>query len=190
MSKLLNLEHQMPFYGAYHTNSTNVSIHMIFVPVILYTVFIFLSNTGPLIDQHSGIWPSFFPESNAAALLALLTIPGYVVMQPSAGLLAAPVILAMVTSARYLTQTFGASANWYGGAIHVLSWVMQFVGHGVYEGRKPALLDNIFQAFYLAPFFVFLEILFSLGWNKELQQKLGKLTAQRRAELCCTWYVY
>lgn len=27
--------------------------------------------------------------------------------------------------------------------LHVVSWVMQFIGHGVAEGRAPALLDNI-----------------------------------------------
>lgn len=182
MSKLLSLEHQMPFYGAYHSNPTNISIHMVFVPLILYTVFIFLSNTGPLLASN-GVWPAFMPESNAATLLATLAIPGYIAMQPVAGLLTIPVVGAMVLSARYLTSTFGPKANWYGGAVHVLSWIMQFVGHGVYEGRKPALLDNIFQAFYLAPFFVFLEALFAFGWNKELEHKLEKLTAQRRSEV-------
>lgn len=182
MSKILSLEHQMPFYGAYHAHPTNISIHMVFVPVILYTVFVFLSNTGPLLS-NSGLWPSFLPESNAATLLATLSVPGYIIMQPVAGLLSVPVLLAMITSASFLTNAYGSSANWYAGVVHVLSWIMQFVGHGVYEGRKPALLDNIFQAFYLAPFFVFLEVLFTLGWNKDLEHKLEKLTSERRAEV-------
>lgn len=37
-------------------------------------------------------------------------------------------------------------------------WVAQFVGHGVFEGRAPALLDNLFQAFFMAPVFVLLEV--------------------------------
>lgn len=104
-------------------------------------------------------------------------------MQPTAGILSVPILYAMVLSAQKLTATYGSSANYYGVAVHILSWIMQFVGHGVYEGRKPALLDNIFQAFYLAPFFVFLEVLFSLGWNKKLEHHLNKLTAQRRAQV-------
>ena len=28
-------------------------------------------------------------------------------------------------------------------AVHVASWLFQFYGHGVHEGRAPALLDNI-----------------------------------------------
>ena len=27
--------------------------------------------------------------------------------------------------------------------VHVACWIAQFVGHGIYEGRSPALLDNI-----------------------------------------------
>lgn len=29
--------------------------------------------------------------------------------------------------------------------IHVFSWVAQFVGHGVFEKRAPALLDSLIQ---------------------------------------------
>lgn len=33
--------------------------------------------------------------------------------------------------------------------LHIGSWFMQFIGHGVAEGRSPALLDNIVGgAFY------------------------------------------
>lgn len=42
--------------------------------------------------------------------------------------------------------------------MQVLCWVAQFVGHGVFEGRAPALLDNLFQAFFMAPVFVILEV--------------------------------
>ena len=28
---------------------------------------------------------------------------------------------------------------------HVIGWIAQFIGHGVFEGRKPALMDNLLQ---------------------------------------------
>jgi len=31
----------------------------------------------------------------------------------------------------------------YATAVHVFAWVMQFIGHGVFEKRAPALLDNL-----------------------------------------------
>ena len=59
---------------------------------------------------------------------------------------------------------------------------MQFYGHGKHEGRKPALLDNLFQSFFLAPYFVFLELLFDVGFDPQLHRKLSKLTAERRIQ--------
>ncbi|PPR98832.1 hypothetical protein GOBAR_AA21835 [Gossypium barbadense] len=44
----------------------------------------------------------------------------------------------------------------------LLCWTGQFLGHGMFEKRAPALLDNLVQAFLMAPFFVLLEVLRSL----------------------------
>tara|TARA_R110002003_G_scaffold175_3_gene14189 strand:- start:23165 stop:23467 length:303 start_codon:yes stop_codon:yes gene_type:complete len=57
-------------------------------------------------------------------------------------------------------------------AVHIVSWIAQFVGHGKYEGRKPALLDNLVQALFLAPLFVWYEVLFKLGLYKGLQREV------------------
>lgn len=52
----------------------------------------------------------------------------------------------------------------------MVSWILQFVGHGKYEGRKPALLDNLVQALFLAPLFVWYEVLFKLGFYGGLKR--------------------
>lgn len=66
------------------------------------------------------------------------------------------------------------TANYWAIVLHVGSWIAQFVGHGKFEGRAPALLDNLFQAFFLAPLFVWLEMLFSLGYRPELQKRVDE----------------
>lgn len=53
----------------------------------------------------------------------------------------------------------------------MVAWLAQFVGHGKFEGRAPALLDNLLQAFLLAPLFVWMEILFFLGYRPELRAR-------------------
>ena len=45
--------------------------------------------------------------------------------------------------------------------------LFQFIGHGVFEGRAPALLDSLDQAFITAPLFVVLEVLFFFGYRKQ-----------------------
>ena len=85
--------------------------------------------------------------------------------------------------------------------IHIFCWIAQFYGHGVHEGRAPALLDNLlggkpslrfcdpgvnfimlWTALFLAPFFVHFEVLFTLGLFKEVKKDLhndvGKLTTE------------
>ena len=42
--------------------------------------------------------------------------------------------------------------------IHIFSWITQFIGHGLFEKRAPALLTN-FLFIYLAPFFTIFEYL-------------------------------
>lgn len=93
-------------------------------------------------------------------------------MEPVAGGLLAPLLLAGTAYANTLTKTYGMTANYYALGVHVISWLAQFVGHGMFEGRAPALLDNLVQAFFLAPFFVWLEVLFYLGYRPELRSRL------------------
>jgi 2-hydroxy fatty acid dioxygenase len=85
-----------------------------------------------------------------------------------------------------------------------VSWVAQFLGHGLAEKRAPALVDNVIGgtsehvssstisnpltiAIVLAPFFVHLEILFKLGYrpamHKRINNKIGMEIARiRKAE--------
>ena len=56
--------------------------------------------------------------------------------------------------------------------IHIFCWVAQIYSHKVYEGRSPALVDNLFQALFMAPLFVLMESFFMLGWNKEYRDKV------------------
>ena len=46
--------------------------------------------------------------------------------------------------------------------VHLLSWIAQFVGHGFFEKRAPALFDNLLYTLY-APYFVVLEVFFKLN---------------------------
>ena len=95
-------------------------------------------------------------------------------MEPVAGGLLAPLLLAGTAFSNYLTTTHGATANYWALGIFLISWIAQFVGHGVFEGRAPALLDNLVQALFLAPFFVWMEVLFFLGYRPELKSRVDK----------------
>ena len=55
--------------------------------------------------------------------------------------------------------------------IHAFAWIAQFYGHGLHEGRVPALVDNLGFAL-LAPFFVTFEFLhYGFGYREGPEMK-------------------
>ena len=48
-------------------------------------------------------------------------------------------------------------------------------GHGKFEGRRPALMDSLLQAFLTAPFFVFFEYCFFFGLFQDLHHEVINL---------------
>lgn len=98
----------------------------------------------------------------------------YLLLEPVAGSVLAAFCLGMTALANYLRidnpdMTFKVALG-----AHVFSWIAQFIGHGAFEGRAPALVDNLLQAIFLAPMFVWLEILFAFGYRPELQSRVAK----------------
>merc|ERR1719339_232421 len=67
-------------------------------------------------------------------------------------------------------------------AFHVAAWIAQFIGHGVFEGRAPALLDSWDQAFITAPLFVLLEVLFFFGYRNNFYKECMKEVEQNVLE--------
>lgn len=67
-------------------------------------------------------------------------------MDPIGGGLAALLVIACYITSNLWIVGGGSAA--VAGAVHVASWIAQLYGHGVWEGRSPALLDNVFQVSY------------------------------------------
>ncbi|KAH7257310.1 hypothetical protein BKA59DRAFT_103382 [Fusarium tricinctum] len=169
----LDLERHLTFYGAYHHNSVNVAIHMVCIPLILISGFAMATYSGTLIPTPSWITPPYM-ELNFGIIGASLYSLLYLLLEPFAGFLLAIFCMSGAAFANYLRlqnpdTTFQAAL-----AIHIVCWIFQFIGHGKYEGRAPALLDNLIQAIFLAPMFVWLEILFKFGYRPELRARVNK----------------
>ncbi|KAK5722939.1 hypothetical protein LTR17_014152 [Elasticomyces elasticus] len=168
----LNLEKQLLFYGSYHHDPVNIGIHVTCVPLLLLTGFLFGTNT-PALPLPTWLTIPNLP-ANAGTIACLTYSTLYILMEPVAGGILAPLLLAGTAYANHLTSAYGMKANYIAIGVHIVSWLAQFVGHGVYEGRAPALLDNLVQAIFLAPFFVWMEILFAFGYRPELKSRLDQ----------------
>lgn len=128
--------------------------------------------------------------ANLGTIVCIAYSSLYILMEPVAGAMLAPLLLGGTAYANHLTSTYGMKANNIAIGVHIFSWLAQFVGHGIFEGRAPALLDNLVQAIFLAPFFVWMEVLFACGYRPELkarldqsvQKELTKLRAEKESE--------
>ena len=111
---------------------------------------------------------------NAGTIGATLYSGFYILLEPVAGSILLPIIIGWTAFSNHLTTVHSSSANSIAIAVEIVAWVAQFIGHGAFEGRAPALLDNLVQAFVLAPFFVFMELLFMFGYRPELQKRVNE----------------
>ncbi|TCD66841.1 hypothetical protein EIP91_000919 [Steccherinum ochraceum] len=172
---MFDVRKQLTFYGAYHSNPINVLIHVICVPLIQWSAWSMayrIPTKGLLPDIHYDINEYLVFDLNAAAIHAIISIAYYFLLEPTAAFLYAPQGIAIILSATAVGQNHPELFTYVLG-IHVACWILQFIGHGVAEKRAPALFDNLLQAIFLAPFFVHIEILFTLfGYNPELQKHL------------------
>ncbi|KAI8933167.1 hypothetical protein NX059_009808 [Plenodomus lindquistii] len=171
---LFDLKKNLIFYGAYHRNPTNIAIHISCVPILLATGFIFGTNTPSLPLRAPALLSRLNLPLNLGTLAAATYSTLYLLLSPNiAGLTATPLIMGAAALANRCMSRYNATkVNSIAIGVHVVSWILQFVGHGKFEGRKPALLDNLVQALFLAPLFVWYEVLFKMGFYRDLQREV------------------
>ncbi|KAI0341069.1 DUF962-domain-containing protein [Trametopsis cervina] len=168
-SSLFDIRKQLAFYGAYHNNPVNIFLHLIGVPLLLWSAQILFHDAQVFLPTYSYVINDYLRfDLNFPAVWLGICVAYYAVLDPTAALLYLPQsTLSLLTATAY---AYHHSAFQMAAAINVGAWIAQFIGHGVAEKRAPALLDNILGAFVLAPFFVHLEILFALGYKPRLRR--------------------
>lgn len=159
-------------HGKFHTAPRRVCLWMASFPGANVPS-IKAANTGDLIPL-----PDFLTIPNLSlnlGTIAALTWGGlYVLLEPVAGTALAMICLAAAALCNHFISEYPVLTTQVAVITHIVCWIFQFIGHGAFEGRAPALLDNIVQAVFLAPLFVWLEMLFKFGYRRELQQRVDK----------------
>ena len=146
-SRLFDFEYQFVKYGEFHSNKINQLIHLIFVPLILWTGQVWGCFT-PVISE----WPlEGLVGLNAAFLFTAIYIIYYISLHRVIGLLYAPILLSMLIGANRFAETEYAAMVSMG--LHVFAWVVQvWIGHHVFEKRAPAITENPVQGAVLGKF--------------------------------------
>jgi uncharacterized membrane protein YGL010W len=165
------IEDQMSFYAAYHQDGRNKATHFIGVPAIMLSLFIPLAWIG---FDAGGV------TITAAMVFAAVVLIYYFFLDVPLALAMLVITAALVWIGHHIAA-LGSMQGWIWFAVlFVGGWILQLVGHG-FEGRKPALADNLFQIF-VAPIFLAAEVFFALGYKPALHQRVSQRAQLSRAQ--------
>lgn len=153
---------QLAMYSAYHRDKRNQMTHHVGVPMIVFSVMVLFSLVT-VATFDIGVL-------TLAGLLITVLLLMYLISAPLVGTVAVLIYTALLYAAEYIGAMGTSTALITFGVLFVGGWIIQFWGHA-YEGRKPALFDNLLQIF-MAPSFLIAEILFALGLEKHLQAEI------------------
>jgi uncharacterized membrane protein YGL010W len=163
------LEEQMAVYAAYHRDPRNKATHFVGVPLIMLALLIPLSfHRFELMGFH--VTP--------AMLLAAALLGYYFVLDLALAVAMLAVLGALIWLAELIAAGDAVRAWTWFAVLFVGGWILQLVGHA-FEGRRPALVDNLFQIF-VAPIFLCAEIFFALGYKGRLQEAVQRRAMEMR----------
>ena len=149
---------QMAMYSAYHRDARNRATHFIGIPAIVLAIFIPL-HWVPLYTTGDN-------TVTLAVILWVITGAFYLWLDRTIGGLMVLLSFAFMLVAQWVAAQ-GSLIGWSAFAVlFVGGWIFQLVGHA-FEGRRPALADNLLQAL-IGPMFLVAEAVFAMGIKKEL----------------------
>lgn len=164
------IEEQMGFYAAYHQDLRNKATHFIGVPAIILSLMVPLAWLRVDVG-HVAI--------TAAMVITAVLLLYYLVLDVPLGL-AMLVAMGLLLWAGEAIAGLGARPGWIGfGVLFVGGWILQLSGH-VFERRRPALVDNLFQIF-VAPIFLAAVVFFALGYKPRLHAAVQECALRLRA---------
>lgn len=161
------LEEQLSMYLRYHRNPRNRLTHSFGVPLIVFSLFVLLGLVRIQIGETS---------LTGASVLAVGVLAYYFRLDAVLAVamtLAAAVLLLVANRVCALGTVTAVSVF---GVAFVGGWILQLVGHA-FEGRRPALLDNLFQV-VVAPIFLMAEMFFALGYKRDVAERVEALALQ------------
>jgi uncharacterized membrane protein YGL010W len=168
---------QLVDYVEYHRDPRNCVIHVFGI------AFLFLGAVLPF----SALTVHIFGYETTAATIAVVPIMiCWLLLDIALGvgiLVAAALLIAVATMIANHSSTAGMWS--ITGVFIVLGLVAQAVGHHVFEGRRPALLDHP-PHLLLGPMFVIAKLFIALGFRHDLAAIIQPVPhqAQRDASFC------
>lgn len=160
---------QLSQYASYHRDRRNIATHFVGIPMIVVAIAGLLSR--PALDVGGlPLSPAVLAIGATLAFYLTLDRRFFLVMTALMGLAGlAGSALAAQSTAMWLAGSLG---------LFVVGWIFQLVGH-VYEGRKPAFVDDL-VGLLVGPLFVVAEVGFALGLRRVLKDEVERRAGPTR----------
>lgn len=136
------------------------------------------SHSGTLVPAPS--WMTLpCLDLNLGTIAAILWSSLYILLEPVAGSALAIICLAAAALGNHLRLASTDNCTLFAAlALNLVCWIAQLVGHA-FQGNATSLLDSLVQPIFLAPLFVWFELLFKLGYRPELQSRVNAEVKKR-----------
>jgi uncharacterized membrane protein YGL010W len=115
-------------YAAHHATPGNKACHSVGIPLIVLSTFALLGKVA--LFQAGGF------TVTAAEVVLLAATAYYFTLDRTLALMMALTSAVLIVVGRFL-------GVWPALAVFVFGWILQFVGHYVYEKRSPAFFQNL-----------------------------------------------
>ena len=169
---MTKLEQLLSQYAAYHLDHKNILTHFVGIPLIVFSILCLTARAGFVL---SGM------ELTLALALIVVTIIYYFSLDRIFAFIMLIVLLAAYPLALKIAHLELLAWLSLSVGIFVVGWLFQFVGH-FYEKKKPAFMDDI-VGLAVGPLFVLAEMVFMLGFRKDLEQRMLEHARVLRAEM-------
>ena len=156
---------QLTSYALVHRDWRNKATHFVGIPVIVFSLLLILSLWRFEVGDRQ------WTLSLAVTIFAVL---GWMALDLGIGLVLGLIMAVAWFAAEAFVGALGSTqAVWIAfAALLVGGWILQFLGHH-YEGKRPALIDNIFQAF-IGPMFLLAQAMVAIGHRRDLAEVIGE----------------
>jgi 2-hydroxy fatty acid dioxygenase len=154
----------------------NNAVHVVAVPMIHLTAFILLCGVSLAI-------PGFSFRVDLALVASAIMLTYYAALDKVFALFMTPYLGTVYAASALITRSDNdGTLRSVAVIMFIVAWLAQVFAHVVFEKNMPALTEDPINAVLIAPMFVVLEIVFSLGLGKKLKTKLAHSRRVGRAK--------
>jgi uncharacterized membrane protein YGL010W len=166
-------QRQLAYYADAHRDQVNSVMHMIGNPILFVAVVL------PFCLLPVSV---FGVHTSAAPLLVIPALILWTAWDVAIGLAIVVTSIPLLFAAGAIASHVSVLWVWIiAVGLFVLGWALQIVGHQMFEGKRPTLLDNPVQML-ISPMYIFAKLFIALGLRPDLAAVLQKSTQQQSSQ--------